>query len=181
MIITTLLNTLEVSHSQEWDMMTSQWPLPAESKYCILESKWTFVPNLKKFPRGILKIWLHSVVNKIKLKNQKFNKWSSSIKNFNGSFIRFICCLLTGHLGTNHILIYLGVLCGLSALRFSPGYVVSHGHCTNKTTKKKIVTTLSVFFKQFQSNSSSVWNLSGNLKGTFHHFQTLFFLWYALA
>ncbi len=52
--------------------------------------------------------------------------------------------------GTNHILVFLGVLGSqLSALRFSPGYVVSHCHCTEETAEKTkpLVMTLFVFFK----------------------------------
>lgn len=41
------------------------------------------------------------------------------------------------HLNTNHIFVFLGVLgCHLPALRLSPGYVVSHCHCTDKTLEK---------------------------------------------
>lgn len=38
------------------------------------------------------------------------------------------------NLSTNHILVFLCVLGGrLSALRFSPGYVVGYSHCTETT------------------------------------------------
>ncbi len=54
---------------------------PPKSKQVILESKWTFVPNLKKFPQGVLEI-SHSQNRRTSPSGPLFKIWGIYLRAF---------------------------------------------------------------------------------------------------
>ena len=60
-----LFVTIMILNLESWPKKSVWWFWPLTTKiyliisylYIIFESKWTFVPNLKKFPRGVLEIF----------------------------------------------------------------------------------------------------------------------------